>query len=107
MERSLGSVRRQGFTKSGVLNEEFPNITALICAFHAMKAVKLGNFKDKIVVQEKPELRTLFKKTLYPWGQEDYERKETAVLLECFELLADYYNRNWKNSANSWVLAIR
>lgn len=83
------------FTQLGVLNEELPNVPALICVFHVMKALNI--FKEKFVVQVKQERLTLFKRILYSRTEDDYERNETNFVQSCPDSLAEYYDADWRN----------
>lgn len=85
------------FTQLAVLNEEFPDATVLICAFHAMKAMKFNIAKEKLHVEEKQQLLTAFKQVMYARTCEEAEEKSRVFITKCPPTLAAYYTNNWSN----------
>ena len=95
------------YTQLDVLNESWPSVPVLICAFHVMKTLKTNIAKEKLHVTEKQALLTSFKRALYCRTEESFKEKESEFLDQCTAGLREYYAKNWGNDPATWSFACR
>jgi len=91
-----------------VIRSVFPNAALTICLFHTLRTFnrEITCEKRNITPKQRDDIKQIFQNLTYSKTQSDYDSMYHHLLAMAPESVMEYYNKNWHDIRNEWVMGM-
>lgn len=91
-----------------VIREVFPNSSLTICLFHTLRTFnrEITCEKRNITPKERDDVKLIFQELAYCKSEEEYDVIYSRLQSIAPESIINYYNKNWHDIRNEWVMGM-
>ena len=94
----------KNFVEIKITEEEFREVSVLLCVFHVIKAVKTRIARSDLLFQYKQDILMAFRQAVYAFSRDVFETRWRDLIQICPDHLQEYFEQNWRPIPLKWAL---